>query len=57
MAPQSKANRPEFFSDNVNALIEVWGGRPLPLQNDDVVVGNAYRDVLLGDGGDDELEV
>ena len=48
---------PEFFSDNdMNALIEVWGAEARYLsQNDDVVVGNAYRDVLLGDGGDDEL--
>ena len=48
---------PEFFSDNdMNALIEVWGAEARYLsQNDDVVVGNAYRDVLLGDGGNDEL--
>ena len=48
---------PEFFSDNdLNALIEVWGAETRYLsENDDVIVGNAYRDVLLGDGGDDEL--
>ena len=48
---------PEFFSDNdLNALIEVWGAEARYLsENDDVVFGNAYRDVLLGDGGNDEL--
>ena len=48
---------PEFFSDNdLNALIEVWGAEARYLsENDDVVVGNAYRDVLFGDGGNDEL--
>ena len=48
---------PEFFSDNdLNALIEVWGAEARYLsENDDVVVGNDYRDVLLGDGGNDEL--
>ena len=48
---------PEFFSDNdLNALIEVWGAEARYLsENDDDVVGNDYRDVLLGDGGNDEL--
>ena len=48
---------PEFFSDNdLNALIEVWGAEARYLSgNDDDVVGNDYRDVLLGDGGNDEL--
>jgi len=49
---------PGFFSDNdLNALIEVWGAEARYLsENDDFVVGNAYRDVLLGDGGDDKLK-
>ena len=48
---------PEFFSDNdLHALIEVWGAEARYLsENDDDVVGNDYRDVLLGDGGNDEL--
>ena len=48
---------PEFFSDNdLNALIEVWGAEARYLsENDDIVVGNAFRDVLLGDSGNDEL--
>ena len=48
---------PEFFTDNdLNALIQVWGAEARYLsENDDVVVGNAYRDLLLGDSGDDEL--
>ena len=48
---------PEFFSENdLHALIEVWGAEARYLsENDDDVVGNDYRDVLLGDGGNDEL--
>ena len=59
MAYRSPRNEswPEFFSDNdLNALIEVWGAEARYLsENDDDVVGNDYRDVLLGDGGNDEL--
>ena len=48
---------PFFFSDNdVNALIEAWGAEARYLSvNDDVVVGNTYRDVLFADAGNDEL--
>ena len=48
---------PEFFSDNdLNALIEVWGAEPRLFGHDsDVIVGEAYRDIFMGAGGDDEL--
>ena len=48
---------PGFFSNNdLNALVEVWGAEANYLaDNDDVVVGHSYRDVLFGGGGCDEL--
>ena len=48
---------PYFFSRNdLNALIEVWGAEAHCLsENDDIVVGNVYRDVLFANAGNDEL--
>ena len=48
---------PEFFTDNdLNALIKVWGGEARYLtEGDDNVVGNSFRDILLGDSGNDHL--
>ena len=53
----SSGSWPDFFSDNdLNALIEVWGAEARYLTGgDDDVVGNFFRDVLLGDGGNDYL--
>ena len=46
-----------FFTDNdLSALIEVWGAEARYLSvNNDVVVGNTYRDVLFADAGNNEL--
>ena len=59
MAYRSPRNKawPDFFSTNdLNALIQVWGAEPRIFSNDnDIVDGAAYRDIFIGAGGDDEL--